>query len=617
MRLMKILDIANQIEKSSFLKLIDTTSSDLRKSNTSINTILTECEGGIKKIDNATVVKLFNLIRLQLLNHYKEQMQYNEMQLDILIDIIIRDGNCIMTREWFRNLYTNEISNLEKHLKSFTDQLESDKKDFDDSRKRDYNIFRECVRTAYENDEMQNKEKKISKEEKTILNTLAQSLNLSIEEKRLIYFGIVPLVKMEIDDIIGNLKDIGILFHKAKEYSIYIPDEIVWLLRDIKNIELPNKYFRRILRQLKDSEINRIARNHQINLHLNRNEKINQILLQGINVKNALLLDIHKEGASKTEIKSYLQNLINEKFEIIVPKLGTTAEERVSILIDYFNNLEQDENIGMSVNGFEKLLLDLSKHFPKLNQLLKDEFELHQENVLNVDLLIDYNLKPHAILDLLSNDELVEYCKSKGIKTRGNIRNNIRESYKDVENLYIENFELIGKRDLASLKEKDIYIKESELGIKFEEITKKILGELGFQVNEELRKKINTKRHQMDILLDLGKNEIIIVECKSVKEGDFSNYSSVSRQLKSYENLCEKNGFRVRQIILVSPDYSQGFIDECEYGDDELNLSLISSSGLLKIMNAFKNSSQSKFPIKLLLKCGKLNEDRIVNSISH
>ncbi len=616
MRLMKILDIANQFEKSSFLKLIDTTSSDLRKSNTSIDKILTESEGGIKRIDNATVVKLFNLIRPQLLNHYKEQMRYNKMQLGILIDIIIRDGNCIMTRDWFINLYTNEISNLKKRLKSFTGQLESDKKDFDDSRKRDYNIFRECVRTSYENDEMINREKRISKEEKTILNTLAQSLNLSIEEKRLIYFGIVPLVKMDIDDIIRTLKEIGILFYKAKEYSIYIPDEIVWLLRDIKNIELPNKYFRRILRQLKDSEINRIARNHQINLHLNRNEKINQILLQGINVKNALLLDIHKEGTSKTEIKSYLQNLINKKLEIIVPKLGTTAEERVSILIDYFKNLEQDENIGMSVNGFEKLLLDLSKSFPKLNRLSKDEFELQQENVLNVDLLIDYNLKPHAILDLLSNDELVEYCKPKGIKTRGNIRNNIRESYKDVENLYIENFELIGKRDLASLKEKDIYIKESELGIKFEEITKKILGELGFQVNEELRKKINTKRHQMDILLDLGKHEIIIVECKSVKEGDFSNYSSVSRQLKSYADLCEAHGFRVMQIILVSPDYSQDFIDECEY-DSELDLSLISSSGLLKIMNAFKNSSQSKFPIKLFFKCGKLNEDRIVNSISH
>ncbi len=64
MRLMKILDIANQFEKSSFLKLIDTTSSDLRKSNTSIDKILTESEGGIKRIDNATVVKLFNLIRL-------------------------------------------------------------------------------------------------------------------------------------------------------------------------------------------------------------------------------------------------------------------------------------------------------------------------------------------------------------------------------------------------------------------------------------------------------------------------------------------------------------------------------------------------------------------------
>ncbi len=41
MRLMKILDIANQIEKSSFLKLIDTISSDLRKSNTSIDILNT------------------------------------------------------------------------------------------------------------------------------------------------------------------------------------------------------------------------------------------------------------------------------------------------------------------------------------------------------------------------------------------------------------------------------------------------------------------------------------------------------------------------------------------------------------------------------------------------
>ncbi len=620
MRLMKILDIAGQREQISFLTLIDTISSDLRKSNTDIDKILADSEGDFKKFDNATVVKLFNLIKKpQLLNHYKEQMQYNEMQLDIVIDIIIRDGNCIMTREWFKNRYTNEISDLKERLKSFTDQLESDKKDSDDSRKRDYNIFRECVRIAYENDERENRDKIISKDEKTILNTLAQSLNLSIEEKRLIYFGIVPLVEMksemEFDDIIKTLKKIGILFYKAKEHSIYIPDEIVWLLRDIKNIELPNKYFRRILRQLNDSEINRIARNHQITPQSDRNKKINQILLQGINVKNALLLDIHTKRTSKNDIKSYLQNLINKKLEIIVPKLGATAEERVSILIDYFKNLEQDENIGMSDNGFEELLSDLSKHFQTFDQLLRDEFELTQENDLNVDLLINYNLKPHVILDLLSNDELVEFCKSKGIKTRGNIRNNIRESYKDVENIYIENFELISKRDLASLKEKDIFIKESELGIKFEEITKKILGELDLKVNEELRKKINTKRYQMDILLDLGNNEIIIVECKSVKKGDFSNYSSVSRQLKSYKNLCEKKGFHVSHIILVSPDYSQDFIGACEY-DQELNLSLISSSGLLKIKKAFKNSPQSKFPINLFIKKGKLNEDRIVDSIS-
>jgi len=42
-------------------------------------------------------------------------------------------------------------------------------------------------------------------------------------------------------------------------------------------------------------------------------------------------------------------------------------------------------------------------------------------------------------------------------------------------------------------------VKESELGIKFEDLTKKIFIELGFNVDEELRKSLNTKKDLIDI----------------------------------------------------------------------------------------------------------------------
>ena len=55
---------------------------------------------------------------------------------------------------------------------------------------------------------------------------------------------------------------------------LFIPDEIIYLLRKILEIELPFKYLRRILKHLKDSEINLIAKKHNINRKLSRIEKI-------------------------------------------------------------------------------------------------------------------------------------------------------------------------------------------------------------------------------------------------------------------------------------------------------------------------------------------------------
>ena len=41
---------------------------------------------------------------------------------DILTDIIIRDGNCIIKQDWFVRLYEKELSNLNRRLKEFKPQ---------------------------------------------------------------------------------------------------------------------------------------------------------------------------------------------------------------------------------------------------------------------------------------------------------------------------------------------------------------------------------------------------------------------------------------------------------------------------------------------------------------
>jgi len=149
----------------------------------------------------------------------------------------------------------------------------------------------------------------------------------------------------------------------------------------------------------------------------------------------------------------------------------------------------------------------------------------------------------------------------------------------------------------------------------YEELVKDIFREFGFNVDEKLRNEINTARAKMDVLINLGGQDVIIIECKTVKDKDYNKYASVSRQLKTYENLCKKNGYHVSQVLIVSNDFSEDFISECEY-DYELSISLITSSGLVKILNGLKESNLDSLPLRLLLKDGALNADRIVKVLN-
>ena len=145
-------------------------------------------------------------------------------------------------------------------------------------------------------------------------------------------------------------------------------------------------------------------------------------------------------------------------------------------------------------------------------------------------------------------------------------------------------------------------------------MTSVIFKGLGFNVDEKFKKQLNTKKDMMDILLNLGNQEIIIVECKTSKEKGYNKFSSVSRQLKSYQSLALKNDLRIVKILLVAPEFSDDFVTDCEM-DTEMNLSLITASTLSKIFESFKMSRYQEFP-HVLFRDIVINEERILKALS-
>ena len=192
---------------------------------------------------------------------------------------------------------------------------------------------------------------------------------------------------------------------------------------------------------------------------------------------------------------------------------------------------------------------------------------------------------------------------------------NIINSFRDIQDLYLDNYIEVGHRDINTLKDKGLAVKEGELGVLYERLTRELFVKMGFKVDEKLRKQVNTTKSKMDILLNLGGKDVIIVECKTTKDKDYNKFTAVSRQLKSYETLCKKNGYHVNQAIVVSHDFSEDFISECEY-EYNIGISLLTSSDLINILNGLKESHLNELPVRLITKGGALNGDRIVKALN-
>lgn len=613
MKLEKILDKLGSLEKNSFIKIIDNIISKQPKNYKEIEKILSSTDKGLKSVDNQNISKIFLLISDEFTKYIQCEFQDASSQLDILIDIIIRDGNCIMRQDWFSRLYEKEIKTLKSRIKNLNTELESDKSEIGEIRLRDYKIYKACLSTAYNNDIENNRDAKITSDELSIILTLARSLELSQEEVKLINYSILPVQKMDIQEVINSLKNIGVIFYSKKDGTIYIADEMVRLLRKIRKKEVANKFYRRTLKLLREPIINQIAKRHNIDRKLSCSEKIEEILKEGISFSGLLTNDIYKEGITLTEKKKTLNELCETSLNIKNLK-GSTLEDKIASLVDYFENVENDEKVGISLDGFEKMLTELNISLPKFNNQIRDRFELQDESVLKADYLLDYNIKPRDLLDLIDKPDLVKFIKDNGIRQRGDDIINILEHYKDTENLFLENYENVGYRNLNLLKENGISTKESELGIKFEALTKVIFSGLGFHVDDKLKNQLNTNKDMIDILINLGNKEVIIVECKTSKERGYNKFSTVSRQLKSYQKLALHNDLRIVKILLIAPEFSDDFVTDCEM-DTELNLSLITASTMLKIFESFKASKYQAFP-HVLFRDIVINEERILKALS-
>ncbi len=615
MKLEKILDLLNSFEKNAFLKTIDNIISNQPRNLKAIDKILNNASGDLKAMDSQNIVKVFELIQPEFSNYLSYELSKSTNQLGILSDILIRDGNCIMKLDWFSKLYDSEIKKLKTKIKSFEQDLKSENSEIDKSRQRDYQIYQSCVRTAYTNDDQNNQERKITFDEQTILNTLSIELELSNEEIKLINYTILPLTQIGVDTAINDLRNLGILFFSKKTNTIYVADELIRITRQIKGKPIADKFFRRVLRQLREPLINMICKKHNINWRLSKEEKIKEIIKEGISIKGILTNDIFKEDTSLTEKKKFINELCDKNLKISPAIKGATVYEKVDSIIQHFNTIESDEKVGISIEGYEKMLTELDKTIPKTNTFLKKEFELQEETVMSSSYLLNFNIKPRDVLEILSENELKKLCETQSISSRGDIIFNILENYKDTENLYLENYNTIAHRDLKKLKENSITIKESEIGLLFEDLTKNIFSMLGFSVDEELKKRLNTAKDKIDIILKTSENEVILVECKTNKDGAFNKFSSVSRQLKSYIKLIEKNELRVIKTLLIGPEFSDDFIKDCGL-DYELNLSLITSKTLYRILESFKISKMEQLPYNLLMRDVLIQEERVIKAIS-
>jgi len=503
---------------------------------------VSKIDGQIKNASGSEITSLFLLVSSYFKNEIQEQIAMSGAQIALLINIITRDGNSIARTSWIETLYNKEWYELVKLSKELQAEIDLSENSEGFSRGTQLSIYKDCLKVAFFNDEKNNREAKITDDERSILNTLADRLSISMDEASAIEHIVDPIPQNNVLDGLNVLREMGVLFINRKRSEVFVADEVVAILNKIQGKEVANKHTLRILRSLSDAELSNILKHYGKKIRgVERTEKIQTIIHSRIAIRHILHRDIFNPDENQNQRKERLKVLIAD-LDLNIDKIGTTLDDRIDVIINRLNHSSSDEFEVLSAAGFKELYSTLQIHFPELDELLKNEFELEGNENLDTDKLRALSITPVDILYLLNNAQIKIVRNKMSLSKRGNARQLILESFANANSKLIENYSALAKRDLASLKASGIEISEAEIGVKFEEITKEIFETLNLVVDEDIRKAINTTKDKADIIISLSDNDVIIGEAKTCKNGDFAKYSTTSRQVKAYVTRCENQG---------------------------------------------------------------------------
>ena len=614
MKLSQVLSSINQVEKSKFISCLDKLCSSASHNDKQLVNSVKKMDGQIKNASGSEITALFSLVSSYFKRDIQDKIAMSGAQIGLLINILTRDGNSVARTSWIETLYNKEWHLLNKESKALQVEIKNAESMEDFSHGKCLFIFQDCLKTAFFNDEKSNREAKISDDERSILNVLADRLNISKDEASGIENIIDPIPQNNALDVLNSLREIGVLFINRKRGEVLVADEVVAILNEIQGKELADKHTLRILRCLSDGELSNILKHYGKKIRgVERTEKIQTIIHSRVVVRHILSRDIYAAADTQNQRKDRLKSLIAD-LDLNITKLGLTVDDRIDVIVNTLNQSMNEEFNALSAAGFKELYITLNIHFSNFDKLIKSEFELESTEDIDTDKLRALSITPIDILYLLSNEEIKGVRDKIGLSKRGKPRLLILEHFANTNDKLIENYEAIAKRDLSALKSAGIDISEADLGVKFEEITKEIFETMNLVVDEDLRKTINSAKDKADIIISLSEGDVIIGEAKTSKNGDFAKYSSTSRQVKAYVNRCEHQGKRVAQVLIIAPSFSDDFIESAEM-DTEVNISLLEAKGLKAIHDAFKARRHPKFSAKLLTKGGLLKAELIAKNI--
>ena len=571
-------------------------------------------DGQIKNASGSEITQLYYAVRDFFKVAVKEQILMNSTQINLLVNILSRDGNCVARISWIENLYVKEWNSLQLLAEELKGEITENKSSTVTNRAKALSTYHACMTEAYINDKRINRDSKVTDDERGILNVLSFQLGLTTDECAAIEHLVDTTPKDGVLEALHILRDMGVVFISKKRQEVFVPDEIVELLNDIQGKDLADKHRLRLLRTFSDAELSNVLKAHGRGTRgVSRADKIHTIIHSGLNAQNLLANDMYLPEDNQNQRKERLKQLIAD-LDINTDKLGTTLDERIQLIVSSLANSTEKEFDSLSASGFKELLRTLEEHFPTIIKVVKSQFELEENEVVDTDKLRSLSITPYDILYLLSNDEIKTVRDSMSLPKRGNPRFSILECFANATDKLIDNYDVLAKRDVNMLRDVGAEVAEADIGVKFEEVTKAIFELLDLNVDEDVRKEINTSKDKADIIISLSDDDIIIGEAKTCKSGDFAKYSVTSRQVKAYVNRAENLGKRVAQVLIIAPSFSDDFIESAEM-DTEINISLLEAKGLKLILDGFKSKRNPKFSAKLLTKGGLLKAELIGKTI--